>query len=413
MTRIHITTTLVCCVILLSGTRLFAQDAALQQLRVDLIYLASDDLEGRATGSPGETLAAQYIASRFESLGLSPKGVDGGWFQSFSFTHSDNPHAAPGTGETRTGRNVIGYIDNGADRTVVIGAHYDHLGYGGRGSLYVGDPMIHNGADDNASGTTAMLEIARQLKASPARGNNYLLMAFSGEELGLFGSKYFVNNPTISLDEINYMINLDMVGRLNEEKALVISGTGTSPAWSSLLDTIEAEGFKLSRHESGVGASDHTSFYLKDIPSLHFFTGQHKEYHKPADDSYLINYEGIQAVAGAVVDIVEGLDTEGELAFTKTSDADESRQAASFKVTLGVMPDYTYEGEGLKIDAVQDGRPAANAGLEGGDLVLELGPVKIKDIYAYMEALSTFEKGQTVKAVVKRGDSIIEKDVTF
>ena len=189
----------------------------------------------------------------------------------------------------RTGHNVIGYIDNGASTTVVLGAHFDHLGYGedGNSMLRTGEKLIHNGADDNASGTAALIELARILKTSKAKNNNYLFIAFSGEELGLFGSKYFTENPTIDLKTINYMINMDMVGRLNDStKSLAVGGYGTSPLWASVIKPNDKKlPFVIKIDSSGTGPSDHTSFYRKDIPVLFFFTGQHKDYHRPSDDA--------------------------------------------------------------------------------------------------------------------------------
>jgi len=215
---------------LLISIRVDAQKSAqLQQARVDVVYLASDLLGGRETGTEGEKLAAQYISSRFEQIGLKPYGINGTWFQSFDFMFKSHPHDAGG--EARVGKNVLAYLDNGADKTVVIGAHYDHLGMGVTGSLHAGDPGIHNGADDNASGVASLLYIAEQLAAGKSKQNNYLFMAFSAEEFGLVGSKYWVEHPTMELKNINYMLNMDMVGRLNAEKVLSINGVGTSPIW--------------------------------------------------------------------------------------------------------------------------------------------------------------------------------------
>ena len=388
-----------------------AQDATLHDLRRDVAYLSSDLLEGRATGSPGEALAAAYIAERFEEIGLQP-GTDKGYEQPFRFRYSANPHATD-AGEAVGGRNVIGLLDNGAERTVVIGAHYDHLGYGGAGSLQPGDSLIHNGADDNASGVAALLEIARQLKTADDQQNNYLFVAFSGEELGLYGSKYFVQNATRPLEEVNYMINLDMVGRLGEERTLAVNGTGTSPAWEAALDAAaEQADVRLTRHASGLGPSDHASFYLEDIPVLHLFTGQHTDYHKPGDDSHLINYDGLRDVATFAAEVVKALDDDAELAFTKTQDESENR-AMVFKVGLGVMPDYVYDGEGLRIDAVLDDRPAARAGLERGDILIRLDTTDVQDIYDYMEALSRFEAGDSTQATVRRGNETIETTIKF
>lgn len=394
------------------GNFSFGQDkeTALQDLRVDVVYLSSDLLQGRETGSEGEELAANYIASRFAKLGLQPIGREGSWFHDFKFRYNPNPHEA--SGEERTGRNVTGWIDNGAPTTVIIGAHYDHLGMGMPGtSLYVGDPAVHNGADDNASGVAALLYLADYLKNSGAKKNNYLFLAFSGEELGLYGSKKFVENPPIDLKKANYMLNMDMVGRLNEEKVLAVNGAGTSPLWKETLDKIAIGGIKVKTTDSGIGPSDHTSFYLQDIPVLHFFTGQHADYHKPSDDSELINYEGLYDVSRFIARLVELLDDKGKIEFTKTKD--EQQEAASFKVTLGVMPDYVFDGEGMRIDAVLDDRPAQKAGLEKGDVVIQLGEVKVKNIYDYMEGLSKFQKGEKTKVTVKRKNEIIEREVEF
>ena len=266
----------------------------------DVNYLADNKLEGRKTGSKGEQIAADYIANRFKSLKIKTKGTNA-YFQDFSFNNPSNPHGQVLFDETEndtmiSSKNVIGYIDNNAEHTVVIGAHYDHLGYGGEGSLYVGSE-IHNGADDNASGTALMLDLANQLKFNN-RNNNYLFIAFSGEEMGLLGSNYFVKNPTIDLSSINYMINLDMVGRLKEDKSLAIYGVGTSPIFKQTINS-NNKSFNVIENESGVGPSDHTSFYINDIPVLHFFTGQHSDYHKPSDDSEKINFDEVILVLKA------------------------------------------------------------------------------------------------------------------
>lgn len=388
-----------------------ADENILQQLRVDVVYLSSDLLQGRSTGTEGERLAARYIATRFEQIGLTPKGSDGGWFHKFNFDYKSNPHSeAPG--EKRTGQNVVAYLDNGADNTVIIGAHYDHLGMGDFGSLHTGQPDIHNGADDNASGVASMLYLAEALKNSEIKNNNYLFIGFSGEEMGLFGSKNFTMTPTIDLKKVNYMVNMDMVGRLNAEKVIVINGVGTSPSWKEALPKINSE-LKINTSDSGIGPSDHTSFYLQDIPAIHFFTGQHSDYHKPADDSELVNYEGIAEVSEYIFSLIKVLDGQGKLAFTKTKDEDQGRKAAAFKVSLGVMPDYVYQGEGMRIDGVTEDKPAANAGLEKGDIVIKIGDIDVKNIYDYMEGLSKFKKGDTARVAVKRGDKVMVKNVTF
>jgi hypothetical protein len=385
---------------------------ALQQLQIDVVYLSSNLLQGREAGTQYEEMAGRYIATRFEEIGLEPKGMGGSWFHPFDFNFNTNPHATTG-GESRTGRNVVGFIDNKAATTVVIGAHYDHLGLGMPGaSLHVGEAAVHNGADDNASGVASLMYLADYLKnSSKAKNNNYLFLAFSAEELGLVGSKKFVENPSFGLQNVNYMLNMDMVGRLNEEKVLAINGAGTSPTWKDELSKISVAGIKIKTTDSGVGPSDHTSFYLKDMPVLHFFTGQHTDYHKPSDDSELVNYQGIHDVSVFIATLVENLNDDNKLVFTKTKD--ESQQGASFKVTLGVMPDYVYDGEGMRIDAVMDDKPAKKAGLEKGDIVIQIGDIQVKTIYDYMDGLAKFKKGDKAKVKVKRKEEIIEKEVAF
>ncbi len=388
-------------------------DPVMQSLKTDLVYLSSDYLGGRETGTGHEQTAADYLANRFREIGLKPAGENGTWYQAFDFNYNTNPHAQGG--EPRTGHNVIGYLDNNAERTVIIGAHFDHLGMGKFSSLYTGEPAIHNGADDNASGVAAMIRIAAYLAQGKAKGNNYLFIGFSGEELGLIGSKYFTNHPTIDLAKANYMINMDMVGRLKEEKVLAINGAGTSPAWKPVLDKISVDGISAKTSDSGVGPSDHTSFYLKDIPVLHFFTGQHGEYHKPADDAALINFPGLLSVSNYIIAVIEQLDKAGKLEFTKTKDEEEEggKRASRFKVTLGVMPDYVGQVEGMRVDAVTEGKPAAKAGMKSGDVIIKIGDTPVKDIYGYMEGLGKYNPGDKTKVVVKRGSEEMTFDVVF
>lgn len=381
-------------------------------LREDITFLADDALEGRAIGTPGEEKAANYIAEAFEKIGLLPKGTEG-FFQPFTVKKATNPHeqAVVGTsGEGVTGRNVAGFIDNGGEHIVVIGAHYDHLGYGSEGSLFRGEPAIHNGADDNASGTAAVIQLARILKAQKSK-YNYLFLAFSGEENGLWGSNYFSKNSTVDLAKVNYMINMDMVGRMNEEKTLAINGTGTSPLWAESLNKVNSDSLKLVTSESGVGPSDHTSFYLQDLPVLHFFTGQHEDYHKPTDDADKINYDGLVLVIRYIERLVDELNGEEKLAFTKTKDS--SGDSPRFTVSLGVVPDYLFDGAGMRIDGVTDGKPAAAAGMKKGDVVVKLGDSTIVDMMSYMRALSGFKAGQQTIVEYKRGEELKAAEIKF
>lgn len=316
----------------------------------------------------------------------------------------------------RTGHNVIGYIDNGAPTTVVLGAHFDHLGYGEDGNSMdrSGDKMIHNGADDNASGTAALIELARLLKSSKSKSNNYLFIAFSGEELGLYGSKYFTENSTIDLGSVNYMFNMDMIGRLNDStKVLSVGGFGTSPIWETVVKKNDSKlPFVVRVDSSGSGPSDHTSFYRKDIPVLFFFTGQHKDYHRPSDDSDKINYNGQLQVVKYIMNIISGLDDhKGKIAFLKTHEPQVS--TTSFRVTLGIMPDYTYDGAGIRADGVTEGRPAHKAGIKAGDVIVQLGIHPINSMETYMQALNKFKKGDKTTVKYKRGEETLESPIEF
>ena len=318
--------------------------------------------------------------------------------------------------KSRTGHNVIGYIDNRAPTTVILGAHFDHLGYGedGNSMLRTGERLIHNGADDNASGTAALIELARILKTSKAKNNNYLFIAFSGEELGLFGSKYFTENPTIDLATANYMINMDMVGRLNDStKVLAVGGYGTSPQWSTVINAQDKKlPFVIKIDSSGTGPSDHTSFYRKDIPVLFFFTGQHKDYHRPTDDANKINYVGELYVINYINTIITSLNKKHEkLAFLKTRETQMS--TTSLKVTLGIMPDYTYDGAGIRADGVTEGRPASKAGIKAGDVIIQLGDYPVNSMDTYMQALNKFKKGDKTKVKYKRGNETLESTIEF
>lgn len=383
-------------------------------MKEDVYFLADDKLEGRETGTPTEKESAKYLAERFKNMGLDAKGTDG-YFQNFTFKPKTHPHGEAifvdgKIDSTITGVNVVAYIDNKAENTVIIGAHYDHLGHGIEGTLHRGEKnAIHNGADDNASGVAVMMNLASKLKGRSIN-NNYLFISFSGEEMGLLGSNYWVKNPTIDTKKVNYMINMDMVGRLNQERAIAVYGVGTSPKFSQVLFANNID-FKLAEKESGVGPSDHTSFYLADMPVLHFFTGQHEDYHKPTDDADKINYEGMADISEYIMAIIADLDNDGKLAFRKTKN--ESDNTPEFKVTLGVVPDYLYDGEGMRLDGITEEKPAHGAGMKKGDIVVKVGEYKITDMMSYMKCLSKFEKGQKTMVEVERDGEIIELEVTW
>ena len=320
----------------------------------------------------------------------------------------------------RTGLNVIGYLDQGAPTTIVLGAHFDHLGYGEDGnSRETGKREIHNGADDNASGTAALIELARLLKESKLKSNNYLFIAFSGEELGLYGSKYFTEHPTIDLTAVNFMINMDMIGRLNDSsKTITVGGYGTSPAWGEWYSVrgkkkMFTGDLALRFDSSGTGPSDHTSFYRKNIPVLFYFTGLHSDYHKPGDDFEKINYTGEAQVIRHIFSLIETSDKhKSRLAFAKTREA-QTTTSTRFNVSLGVMPDYTFSGQGLRIDGVSDNRPGQKAGLKAGDVITDIGPHKITSMEAYMQALSKFKKGEKTTINYLREGKPLSSTVEF
>lgn len=314
----------------------------------------------------------------------------------------------------RYGHNVIGYINNNAATTIILGAHYDHLGFGeDKNSLYTGStPQIHNGADDNASGTGALIELSKMLKAGNYKNSNYLLIAFSGEELGLYGSKYFTEHATIDLTKVNYMINMDMIGRLKDStRGLSIGGYGTSPQWSELLAKPDKY-FNISFDSSGTGPSDHTSFYRKDIPVLFFFTGTHADYHKPSDDADKVNYLGELQVVKLIYSLIEKTNKRDKLDFTKTRELPTSSKS-SFRVSLGIMPDYTFSGKGVRADGVSDGKVAQKVGIKAGDILIKLGDYEITDMQNYMQTLNKFNKGDAAKVKVKRGAEELVFDIVF
>ncbi len=389
----------------------FAQKIEEKNIKTHIKILSDDAMQGRQTGSEGERKALAYIEKEFKALKLQPKGELNSFEQAFPFKSGVH-----GTGTEGTAHNVVAYLDNNADKTIIIGAHYDHLGLGENGSSLDANPQgkIHNGADDNASGVAGVLELARYFsKNKITEKSNFLFICFSGEELGLYGSKYFTEHPTVDLTKVNYMINMDMIGRLNPTtKSISVSGSGTSPVWETTLKNITGTQLSIKTDSAGVGPSDHTSFYLKNLPVLHFFTGSHSDYHKPSDDWDKINYAGEKEVLELIIAVIEKLDNEPQLAFLQTKNKSMG-SARSFKVTMGVMPSYTSDSEGLLVDGATEGKPAHKAGIQTGDVITKIGNIEIKDIQTYMEALGKFEKGQTVPVKIKRKGEELTLDVTF
>lgn len=374
------------------------------QLKKNISYLASDELKGRLAGSEGETKAANYLSGELKKLGLKP--YEGSSFiVPFEYNVKLNPHV-DSTSVSVKAKNVIAFLDNKADKTIVIGAHYDHLGLNEHhnSTLANSEGQIHNGADDNASGTAAVLELARMFSRNKTKEKvNYIFALFSGEEDGLMGSKKIAETIQSKYPNTVFMINMDMVGRLNKDKELTVGGVGTSPILPDLVKKYQPAGFSLALDESGVGPSDHTSFYLKNIPVLFLFTGTHSDYHKPSDDADKINYDGETIIINYVFKLANALADEKEIPFTKTK-ISASKEVPKYKVTLGIMPSYADSKDGMAIDGVMDNRPAAIAGLQQGDIITKIGKCEVKEIYSYMDCLAKINAGEEIPVTVKRGD---------
>lgn len=391
-----------------------AQAIQEKNLQKHITFLASDKLKGRATGTESEQKAAAYIAKQFKKIGLEHRGDQGDYYHHFHFKKSSDPHGNVDEKAPQIdSRNVVGYIDNQAEYTIVIGGHYDHLGLGYDHNSLDANPegKIHNGADDNASGTAGVIELARYFAKNGVReSHNFLFLCFSGEELGLLGSKKYTETPTIDLSKVSFMVNLDMIGRLNEEKRIMVGGVGTAPDFVPTVNSLKGN-LTVKQDSAGIGPSDHTSFYLKNIPVLFFFTGQHSDYHKPSDDTEKVNFSGEKQVLDFAIRIIEALDKQPKLTFQETKSKPED--TPRFKVTLGIMPDYTWEGEGVHVDGVTEGKPAFKAGVKKGDIITGLGEFKVKNIQDYMKALAAFKKGDSTTVKVNRENTDKDLPVTF
>jgi len=311
--------------------------------------------------------------------------------------------------------NVVGVIEGSdpvlKDESIVIGAHYDHLGRGGEGSLAAREGEIHHGADDNASGTAGVLELARIFSTQrPKLKRTLVFIAFSGEEEGLLGSNYYVNHPLMPLDKTVAMINMDMIGRMKDRK-LVVGGVGTAKEWRQLINTGSNGAFELTMNEDGYGPSDHSSFYSKQIPVLFFWTGTHNDYHKPSDTFEKINYNDEARILSLVARIVKDVDAaDPRLTFT-TAKSDPPR-GGGFRVYLGTIPNYADTNDGLLLDGVRDDSPAAKAGLKAGDKVVKIGNREVKNVYDYTYALGEMKAGQEYEIEVKRGEEKLTLKIT-
>jgi hypothetical protein len=367
---------------------------------------AIDEVLKPATGKDLATLEAEIDAD------LTPHSMElAGW------------HA---TGETNvierkaTIKNVVGVLDGEgphADETIVLGAHYDHLGFGGAGSLAPWTTAIHNGADDNASGTATMLEVARRLAGSAQKPRHRLVfIAFTGEERGLLGSAHYTRQPRFPLEKTIAMFNLDMVGRLTDDK-LAVYGTGTATEFDPLVERLcHEQGFKLTKHEGGYGPSDHSSFYAKKIPVLHLFTGNHTDYHRPSDDADKLNIAGMRRVADFLVDLIQAVDrTDARPTYVEIRRVESiAGPADGDRPSFGSMPAYPNPvKDGVMLEAVLEGTPADKAGIKGGDVLVKFGDEKITVLEDFEAALRQHKPGDKVMVTVRRGEKLIESEVTL
>ncbi|MBI2027652.1 MAG: M20/M25/M40 family metallo-hydrolase [Deltaproteobacteria bacterium] len=359
-------------------------------------YLADDALEGRGLGTYGFWKAASYIAEEFSKSQLQTS------FQNFFIPVSfkSGSHAIIKIPTA----NVVGMLPaNNKDlekNYTVLGAHFDHLGFGDAGSLDP-DGTVHNGADDNASGVAVLIEAARLWSQASEPHGNIIFVAFAGEEMGLLGSSYFVNHPPFDLSQTFAMFNFDMVGRLRE-KTLTVFGSGTALEWNTILSGASNDnGLFLTKHLSGIAPSDSTSFYLQDIPVLFLNTGSHEDYHKPSDDLDKINFDGMSYIVHFFNDILASVTSRHEkLSFQKTKDPkDPGRGSMPY---FGSIPDYSYEGKGLRLSGVQADSPASKAGLQSKDIIVQFGTFIIEDIYNYTDALRAYKAGDEVLILYMR-----------
>ena len=387
-----------------------AQGAVADQPRIldDIKFLSDDRLEGRMTGTPDADTAAAYIQQRFKQVGLQAPA--GGWFQEFTVEGSAAQKVAAAHG---LGRNVVGLLPGSdpvlRDQVIVVGAHYDHLGGGAFGAL---DPdstgKVHNGADDNASGVAAIINLAHRMATDrPAR--TIVFVAFSGEELGLLGSAYYVRQPAVPLAKTMAMINFDMVGRLRNDK-LIIYGTETATEFTPLLDSINKSfRFDLKMRGDGYGPSDQSAFYAVKKPVLHFFTGTHAEYHRTTDDFGTINLDGILRVAALASDIVTVTANRGpRLNFVESAPPAASTggsRSSGYGAYLGSIPDMTGNPGGVALSGVRAGSPAEAGGLQAGDVIVRIGTHLVPDLQAMTDALRAYAPGDTVEIAYRREGS--------
>lgn len=397
------------------GPKKTQSDTTVEDFKSRVGYLASDKLGGRSAGSKGDILARDYMVDLFEKSSSSVS------IQEFEVITNRR------TQETAITYNVIGVLPGNdpvlKDEFVIVGGHYDTTPNPPKARRLFFD-NINNGADDNASGTAMVLELFEKYASTNSHKRTLVFILFGGEELGLLGSKHYAENPTINLDKVQLMVNLDMIGRLDEDKNVYLGGVPTAYGLDKAIKPfIESSKLNVTSYQhtaSGVRSlfsrSDHYNFYKKDVPSLFFFTGIHKDYHTPRDEANLVNYEGLKLIsdlAEKVIDNAANRNDRFEFRELPKLEEESERTPARMKVSLGIMPDYSHQGSGLKIDSVIDKRPAKNSGMKDGDVVIKIQDTMIDDIYKYMEILSKIEPGTKVQATVLRNNEELNIDVQF
>ena len=397
------------------GPKKTQSDTTIEDFKSRVGYLASDKLGGRSAGSKGDILARDYMVDLFEKSSSSVT------IQEFEVITNRR------TQETAITYNVVGVLPGNdpvlKDEFVIVGGHYDTTPNPPKARRLFFD-NINNGADDNASGTAMVLELFEKYASTNSHKSTLVFILFGGEELGLLGSKHYAENPTIDLDKVQLMVNLDMIGRLDEDKNVYLGGVPTAYGLDKAIKPfIESSKLNVTSYQhtaSGVRSlfsrSDHYNFYKKDVPSLFFFTGIHKDYHTPRDEANLVNYEGLKLIsdlAEKVIDNAANRNDRFEFRELPKLEEESERTPARMKVSLGIMPDYAHQGSGLKIDSVIDKRPAKNSGMKDGDVVIKIQDIMIDDIYKYMEILSKIEPGTKVQATVLRNNEELNIDVQF
>jgi hypothetical protein len=388
------------------------------RLQRDIAWLADDRREGRGTGTAGNDSAAAWLARQDAAIGLRPLGDSGGYLQRFVARSAQMAHTGQPQGVAT--QNVVALVP-GRDPAlrgeyVVIGAHFDHLGRSGVNAL---DPdakdAIRNGADDNASGTAAVLELARLFAARPAR-RSIVVAHFTGEELGLLGSQWLVDHPPMSLDSVVAMVNFDMVGRLRNDK-LIVYGIATARELASIMDSANvAPRLAVSAVGDGFGPSDHSSFYSRGIPVLHFFTDLHEDYHRATDDVEQVNAPGEARVVALAERVVRSIaDRDARIVPVRAAaPAPVAGTREGSNVYLGSIPDMSAaDVPGLRLTGVRAGSPADAAGLRAGDLIVTLGGRDVKDLYSYSDALYAHKPGDKVDIVFVRNGERQTTSVTL